>query len=203
MVYTEDGNAAAPDDTAETAFWNADLLEAALNLVAILRDRRPQVVVSYDSFGMYGHPDHVMAHRVMTYACVLSGVHGFRPELGKAWQVERTFWVTNGSADMRAMLEAAKARGLNDFWGDFDLDGPLPAMITDSSQVDVRIPLGPYRTNKIAALRAHHSQVNLDDPFWSLMTGIEGLGESYILATGKPLPQGNATDLFEGIDLAP
>jgi hypothetical protein len=45
--------------------------------------------------------------------------------------------------------------------------------------------------------------VNLDDPFWKLMTMMDGLGESFLLATGVPLPNGTATDLFEGLDLNP
>jgi len=201
MAHAEDGTATARDETTETAFWNADLLEAALSLVAIIRDRRPQVVVSYDTFGMYGHPDHVMAHRVMTYACALSGVHGFRPELGTAWSVSRTFWVTNGSQDMAAMVSTAKANGIDSLWGDFDAEGPLPPMITRSEDVDVRVPLGPYRSNKVAALRAHRSQVNMEDPFWKLMTDIETLGESFLLAGGVPMPSRMSTDLFDGLDL--
>jgi hypothetical protein len=43
----------------------------------------------------------------------------------------------------------------------------------------------------------------MEDPFWKLMTDIESLGESFRLATGVPLPDGTATDLFEGLDLAP
>ena len=87
--------------------------------------------------------------------------------------------------------------------GEFDLDGPLPPMITRSEDVDVRVPLGPYQQQKLAALTAHRSQVNLDDPFWKLMTGMDGLGESFLLATGVRLPNGTATDLFEGLDLQP
>jgi N-acetyl-1-D-myo-inositol-2-amino-2-deoxy-alpha-D-glucopyranoside deacetylase len=203
MAHAEDGTATARDETTETAFWNADLLEAALHLVAVLRDRRPQVVVSYDPFGMYGHPDHVMAHRVMTYACVLSGVHGYRPELGTPWSIARTFWVTNSADDMVAIRDAAKASGVEEFWGDIDLDGPLPPMISRSEDVDVRVPLGPYRTKKVAALTAHHSQVDLDDPFWRFMTDMETLGESFRLATGVPLPARPSTDLFDGLDLRP
>ncbi|HSN12224.1 MAG TPA: N-acetyl-1-D-myo-inositol-2-amino-2-deoxy-alpha-D-glucopyranoside deacetylase [Propionibacteriaceae bacterium] len=203
MAHAEDGTATARDETADTAFWNADLLEASLHLVSVLRDRRPQVVVSYDPFGMYGHPDHVMAHRVMTYACVLSGVDGYRPELGAPWRVSRTFWVTNGSEDMAAMMEVAKAAGIEEFWGEIDPDGPLPPMITRSEDVDVRVPVGPYRANKLAALRAHRSQVDLEDPFWKLMTDIETLGESFRLATGVPLPVRSTTDLFEGLELRP
>jgi N-acetyl-1-D-myo-inositol-2-amino-2-deoxy-alpha-D-glucopyranoside deacetylase len=139
----------------------------------------------------------------MTYATVLSGVCGFRPELGKPWTVARTFWTTNGSEDMRTMMTTAAEKGIDNRWGAFDLDGPLPPMITKSEDVDVRIPLGQYRTKKVAALTAHHSQVDMEDPFWRLMTDIETLGESFRLATGVPLPHGTATDLFEGLDPTP
>ena len=203
MAHAEDGTATARDETTATAFWNADLLVAALELVPVIRDRRPQVMVSYDTFGMYGHPDHVMAHRVMTYACVLAGAHGYRLDLGPIWHVSRAFWVTNGSDDMLAMVTAAKEQGLESLWGDIDLDGPLPPMITRTEDVDVRIPLGPYREQKLAALRSHKSQVDLDDPFWKLMTTMENLGESFLLATGVPLPEGTSTDLFEGLSLTP
>jgi len=97
----------------------------------------------------------------------------------------------------------AKANGIDSLWGDIDIDGPLPPMITPSEDVDVRIPLGPYRANKVAALTAHRSQVNMEDPFWKLMTGIESLGESFRLATGTPMPHRTATDLFDGLELTP
>jgi len=52
-------------------------------------------------------------------------------------------------------------------------------------------------------LRSYPSQVDLDDPFWKLMTGLDDLAESYLLATGVPFPEGRASDLFEGLELAP
>ena len=101
------------------------------------------------------------------------------------------------------MIATAKANGIDNLWGNFDLDGPLPQMVTNSEDVDVRIPLGPYRAHKVAALTAHHSQVDMSDPFWKLMTDIESLGESFRLASGVPLPHGTSTDLFEGLELRP
>lgn len=74
MKWHPDGHAVAADETDGRAFANADLVEAADHLVAILREVRPQVVVTYDQFGGYGHPDHVQAHRVATYAVTLAAV---------------------------------------------------------------------------------------------------------------------------------
>ena len=68
MKWHEDGHAVAADDVHENAFWHADLTEAADHLVEVIREVRPQVLVTYDQFGGYGHPDHIQAHRVAMYA---------------------------------------------------------------------------------------------------------------------------------------
>src|SRR4051794_37580329 len=49
-------------------FWQADLDEATLELVRVVREVRPQVVITYDENGNYGHPDHIQAHRVTVRA---------------------------------------------------------------------------------------------------------------------------------------
>ena len=73
-------------------FWQADLLEASDLLVEIIREVRPQVLVTYDQFGGYGHPDHIQAHRVATYATALAAVPSYRPELGEAWDIAKVYW---------------------------------------------------------------------------------------------------------------
>jgi N-acetyl-1-D-myo-inositol-2-amino-2-deoxy-alpha-D-glucopyranoside deacetylase len=53
-------------------FWRADLGEAAAALLAVIEEVRPQVLVSYDDNGGYGHPDHIQAHRVTRRAFELA-----------------------------------------------------------------------------------------------------------------------------------
>ena len=67
MAYDEKGTATARDVLRDGIFWTTDLLEAATELVPLIRDRRPQVLVTYNQFGGYGHPDHIQAHRVAMY----------------------------------------------------------------------------------------------------------------------------------------
>ena len=74
MIWHEDGHATIGPDVPASAFWLADLTEAAAELVAVIREVRPQVMVTYDQFGQYGHPDHIQAHRVATYAADLAAV---------------------------------------------------------------------------------------------------------------------------------
>ena len=82
--YRDSGMMGTAANERPECFWRADLLEAAIHLVATIRRTRPQVVVTYDDFGQYGHPDHIQAHRVTSYALVLAAAPSFRPDLGDA-----------------------------------------------------------------------------------------------------------------------
>src|SRR5689334_5902673 len=84
MIYDESGNAAVPPDTRPDSIWQADLVAAANDLVSVIREIRPQVLVTYDQWGNYGHPDHIQAHRVATYAAALAAARSYREDLGPA-----------------------------------------------------------------------------------------------------------------------
>jgi N-acetyl-1-D-myo-inositol-2-amino-2-deoxy-alpha-D-glucopyranoside deacetylase len=71
--WRDSGMMGLPDNDDPGCFWQADLDEAVLALVAIIREVRPRVMVSYDDRGFYGHPDHIQAHRVAWRAFQLAG----------------------------------------------------------------------------------------------------------------------------------
>lgn len=199
MAAGDDFGARALDEVAEGAFWNADLLEAALPLVEIIRSRRPQVLITYDPFGGYGHPDHVMAHRVAMYAAGLAA-SGYRPDLGEPWQIARIFWMTMSGDDAVVMLQRAQDAGVEVPWS-LDLEN-LPPMFTRDAQLAARVPTLAWNDRKVAALRAHRSQVSLEDPFWAMMTAADDrTSECYVLACGVPMPAGGPSDdLFAGLE---
>jgi len=66
--YADSGMPGLAENNRPGAFWSADLQEAAQRLVSILNEERPDVVVTYDETGGYGHPDHVKAHQVTVAA---------------------------------------------------------------------------------------------------------------------------------------
>jgi len=111
MATDEQGNVIPRDELPEGAFWAADLLEAADHLVALIRDRRPQVIATYDQNGNYGHPDHIQAHRVTMYASQLAAVPSYRPDLGEPWQVSRILWITYNPTAWAAAFEKAQEPG--------------------------------------------------------------------------------------------
>jgi N-acetyl-1-D-myo-inositol-2-amino-2-deoxy-alpha-D-glucopyranoside deacetylase len=71
--WRDSGMMGTPGNDAPGCFWRADLDEAAAELLAVIREVEPQVMVSYDDHGGYGHPDHIQAHRVSRRAFDLAG----------------------------------------------------------------------------------------------------------------------------------
>ena len=80
-----------PTNDRPDCFWQADLDEAAGLLVEVIREVRPQVLVTYDENGGYGHPDHIQAHRVAMRAVELAADPVGR-RAGEPWEVAKVYW---------------------------------------------------------------------------------------------------------------
>src|SRR5215207_7437572 len=90
--YRDSGMMGLPTNDRPDAFWQADVDAAAADLVAVIREVRPQVLVTYDEQGGYNHPDHIQAHRVSMRALNLAADPRFRPHLGEPWLVGKVYW---------------------------------------------------------------------------------------------------------------
>jgi N-acetyl-1-D-myo-inositol-2-amino-2-deoxy-alpha-D-glucopyranoside deacetylase len=207
MIYAPDGSATAPPDVTEHTFWRADLREAADHLVPVIREVRPQVLVTYDDFGNYGHPDHVQAHRVAMYASQLAGVPSYRLELGEPWKIAKTYWVAMAESWMREGLRRLRDAGDTRMFEGMDPDGPLPAFITPDELITTRIDGDAYVDQKVAAMQAHATQITVDGPFFALSNNLGNRvwgTEFYRLAVGElgPRDEGSRleSDLFAGLD---
>ncbi len=197
------GMMGTPANERATCFWRADLLAASAPLVEVIRETRPQVLVTYDDFGGYGHPDHIQAHRVATYAAVLAAVPSFRPELGAAWDVPKVYWTAFPRSVVVAGIEAMKAQGIEDDFTSMD-PNDLP-FACDDSLVTTAVEAHAFLDQKMGALRAHGTQVSVDGGFFALAdnVGAEAFGtEYYRLARGALHVEPGASvesDLFAGL----
>jgi N-acetyl-1-D-myo-inositol-2-amino-2-deoxy-alpha-D-glucopyranoside deacetylase len=205
MKWHEDGHAVAMDETDEAAFANADLTEAATDLVEVIREVRPQVMVTYDEFGGYGHPDHVQAHRVATYAASLAAVPSYRPDLGEAWDISKIYWGAISESRMRAGLRALRDAGDTTSFEGMDPDGPLPRFVVPDEDLAAEIDGAAYVERKMAAFRAHATQIQVDGPFFALSNNVGDsvwAVEFFRIAKGMPGEvdeRGLETDLFAGL----
>lgn len=205
MAYDDRRRAIARDVLREGIFWTADLLEATNELVPLIRDRRPQVLLTYDEIGGYGHPDHVQAHRVAMYGYLLAGVPTYRPDLGEPWSIPRVLWNTMSRERMRAGIEALRAAGDTETFADWNLDDADLTMVSGDEDIVAEVAGEEYVEAKLKAMRAHATQITEDGPFFAgaKIIGDQMWGrEYYRFAAGVPFPAGAgwADDLFAGLD---
>jgi N-acetyl-1-D-myo-inositol-2-amino-2-deoxy-alpha-D-glucopyranoside deacetylase len=201
--YRDSGMMGTPDNDDPDCFWRADLLAAAADLVAVIREVRPQVLVTYDDFGGYGHPDHIQAHRVAMYASVLAAAPSFRPDLGEAWDIAKVYWTAFPKSIVRSGIEALRAAGETTGFAAMDPDD-MP-FACDDELVTTTIDAEAWLERKTAAMAAHATQISLEDGFFALSNnlGSRAFGrEYYRLVRGPRGPvdeTGHETDLFAGL----
>lgn len=186
MMGTEPNN--RPD-----AFWQADLDEAAKLLVDVIHEVRPHVLLTYDEIGGYGHPDHIQAHRVAMRAV----------ELADKWKVSKVYWNAIPKSVIARGIEEMKKIGSSFFGADTADDIPFAK---DDALVTAVIDGSEYIDRKMAAMKAHETQIALDGPFFALSNNLGNQvwgQEYYILVHGTaaaPFDKtGRETDLFAGI----
>ncbi|MEU9121418.1 N-acetyl-1-D-myo-inositol-2-amino-2-deoxy-alpha-D-glucopyranoside deacetylase [Streptomyces sp. NPDC048506] len=199
--YRDSGMMGAPQNERPDAFWQAPLDAAAADLVAVIREVRPQVLVTYDPNGGYGHPDHIKAHRVAMRGAELAARDDFRPELGSPCAIEKIYWNCNPRSVVEegfARLHAAGHR----FPGIASVDD-VPGVVPDS-EVSASISGEPgHAAAKAAAMRAHYTQIAVDGPFFALSNDLGQplfATEHYRLVHGVAgATDGPEGDLFAGI----
>jgi N-acetyl-1-D-myo-inositol-2-amino-2-deoxy-alpha-D-glucopyranoside deacetylase len=199
--WRDSGMMGAPSNDDPGCFWRADLDEAAGALVAVVREVRPQVIVTYDDYGFYGHPDHIQAHRVAWRAFERAADPGLRP--GRAWTTSK-FYAT--AMPMSVLADAVELPAGSPF-SQVDRVEELGHGVPDE-QVTTVIDATEQLPAKVAALRAHRTQVTVtaegDQFALSNDIGQQVLGtEYYTLLAGKQgqtAAGGRETDLFAGLD---
>lgn len=201
--WRDSGMMGLPSNGRATCFWQADLDEAALELVTVLREVRPQVLVTYDENGGYGHPDHIQAHRVAMRAVDLAA----DPRLGAGapWQVAKVYWCAIPESVVRVGLRRLRDSGDRTSFEGMEPDGPLPSFVVPDSMITTTIDSPGHIAAKMAAMRAHATQISLDGPFFALSNNVGQTvfaSEHYRLVRGDLGPvdpaTGRETDLFAG-----
>ncbi|WP_028801954.1 N-acetyl-1-D-myo-inositol-2-amino-2-deoxy-alpha-D-glucopyranoside deacetylase [Streptomyces sp. 142MFCol3.1] len=183
------------------AFWSADLDEAACDLVAVIREVRPQVLVTYDPDGGYGHPDHIKAHRVAVRATELAADSAFRRDLGDPWEITKVYWNrVPRSVGEQAFARLREALPELPFTRSADL-ADVPGVV-DDPVVTTEVDGTMYAAAKAAAMRAHATQIEVSEPWFALSNRLAQplfTTEYYELVSGGR-PGTRETDLFAGID---
>lgn len=208
--YHDSGMMGTPSNDWDGAFWRADVDEAARVLLEVIRDVRPQVLVTYDSNGFYGHPDHIQAHRVAWRAFELADglVSKFyatavpKSVLAEGIRLMQEARDGQGGAAGQASGQPGLAGSEFETAGSVD---DLPFGVPDD-EVTTEIDARDFLDAKLAAMRAHASQIAVDSPFFALSdrVGQRAFGVEYYTLLAGPRGPGDAdggreSDLFAGL----
>ncbi len=189
LEYADSGMMGWPSNDAPGAFWGTPFEGAADRLAALIREYRPDVVVTYDENGFYGHPDHIQAHRI-TMAAV--------DALGPADAPAKVYWSTMAHSVMREFARRAREAGAD--WEETADDEPKIGLPDDL--ITTWVDTVAFTERKYRALKAHASQP--DNAFFLTM-GLPAFTELFGVetflrvrdSTGRPLAR--ETDLFAGL----
>ncbi|NBO33560.1 MAG: hypothetical protein EBV02_04210, partial [Actinobacteria bacterium] len=174
LGYRDSGMAGSPSNAHPDCFHQADLDEATGRLVRVVREERPQVLVTYnDDHRGYPHPDHVRVHEISVLAFDRAGDDEWYPEAGAAWQPLKLYYSVWSRARLTAVHEALiRLRGSSPYDEKWFERPNLDARIT------TRLHVGDYLWARSGALRAHKTQVDEREPFWFGLSDAE-LAEVY------------------------
>lgn len=167
-------------------------------LVREIRRFRPHVVTTYDEFGGYPHPDHIMTHDVTVAAFAAAGDHTAYPQAGEPWQPLKLYYNASfHKARLQALHDALVRAGQESPYADWLAHWTFPPR-----PLTTRVPAGEFFPQRDAALRAHATQVDPDGPFFAVPTHVQAevwptddyeLARSFVPVV---LPE---DDLFAGI----
>ncbi|GAA0651505.1 N-acetyl-1-D-myo-inositol-2-amino-2-deoxy-alpha-D -glucopyranoside deacetylase [Streptomyces thermocarboxydovorans] len=191
--YSDSGMMGLPDNDDPGCFWQADVDQAAGLLLDVIREVRPQVLITYDDNGGYGHPDHIQTNRVAMRAVELAEEAGC--------PVSKVYW----NRVPRSVAEQAFERLREDlprlpFEKAATVDD-VPGVVDDERITAAVEGTGPAAAAKAAAMRAHATQITVHEPYFVLSNGLAQplfTTEYYELVRGRPSGI-RESDLFAGI----
>ena len=193
--YRDSGMMGTEPNNRPDVFWQADLDVAAAHLVKVIEEVKPHVLITYDEIGGYGHPDHIKAHQVAMRAAEISANQG--------WQITKIYWNTMPKSVLQTSMDKMKEMG-SEFFGAESVD-ELPFAKADELVTSV-VKAQEYVPQKLAAMKAHATQISVDGPFFALSNNL-GLSvwadEYYTLVKGEISPpfdeNGRELDIFAGV----
>jgi mycothiol S-conjugate amidase len=204
-AFVGDGLVAHADLTPD-CFYNAAVEEVLARAVPVVRETRPQVLVTYDEKGGYPHPDHIRTHTATMAIWRAAADPAFMPEAGPAWRASKIYYQMGFShRRLSALVTACEERGIEtpfrEWLARWDEGGPAdraPERITTS--IDVR----DFMAARTAALKAHRTQIDPDGPWFSVPDEVVAEiypYEDFRLAYSEVWTPKPEADLFAGLGL--
>lgn len=164
LGYRDSGMAGTEANSNPQSFHMADIGEATGRLVRLIRQYRPQVLVSYDENGSYGHPDHIKAHQITVRAFDAAADPAQYPEAGEPWQPQKLYFSGISRGQVERWRRAAEEAGIEDAWVRREPAPEEPPRGLPQERITTYVDITPYLQRKRDAFRCHRTQIR-DDNF--------------------------------------
>jgi mycothiol conjugate amidase Mca len=215
LGYRDSGMMDDPGNHDPRSFWQADLDEAARRLVWLIRRYRPDVVTTYNSFGGYGHPDHIRTHDVAVRAFPRAGDASWYQEQLETglepWAPAKLYEQAIPQSVRQAMNERLVELGAESFWLPpkdatpevrAEFEARMAKMLVPDDQVTTWVDVADAIDRKWEAIQKHITQISADFPFMKF--GLDGWREywgkeAFILRESRVETSLPETDLFAGV----
>ena len=199
LGYRDSGMAGTADNEHPDAFAQADLNEATARLVELVRKYRPQVLVTYDENGFYGHPDHINAHRITVGAYELAADPDHPSENGDGpWAPKKLYYTAIARSAMVRFGERLRELGIETPAD----DGPEPEWGTPDDLITTVVDVSEHVEQKRQALFVHATQMGPEVFFAKLPTPVfhQMFGqEQFQLVKSRVPSTPPEADLFDGL----
>jgi LmbE family N-acetylglucosaminyl deacetylase len=187
LGYPDSGMMGWPSNDAPGSFWQTPVADAAARLGELIERYQPDVIVTYDENGFYGHPDHIQAHRVTMAAVAQTNT------------TAKVYWTTVPRSMMAEFARVMRELGAD--WDEPEGDSAEPEIGLPDEEITTWVDIREFIGQKFDSLAAHASQ---SENIFFLQMGLERFSqymgiETFVRVrdtTGAPLPE---TDLFAGL----
>ncbi|MBN1191623.1 MAG: PIG-L family deacetylase [Dehalococcoidales bacterium] len=204
LGYRDSGMADTESNRHPEALAAASLEEVTGKIVKILRQLKPDVVITFDPVGGYRHPDHIACHKATVKAFHACGDPGLYPEAGLYYQPKKLYFSIFPHRWMRLMVRLMPLFGRNPhkFGRNGDID--LAEMVKTEFPIHAAVRLDKkYLLIREKAAACHASQMAGGSPrrgIMGLYNRIFGQRDYFMRAYPVPSRGRRETDLFEGIE---
>ena len=166
LDYCDSGMAGTPPNDNPKSFMQADPEMVHRQLVQLIRDVKPHTILTFEPYGIYGHPDHIAISKFATEAFDMAGQSGVFLETGLPWQAQRLFYMAM-SIDWFERVRARMAEMKLDTSGFENLAQYLkPAL---DGQITHRLDVSEFVPAKMESLRCHKTQIGPNSPFYHML----------------------------------
>ncbi len=158
LGYQDSGMMGSETSLAADCFWQAEQMEVTRRVVEVIREAKPQVIITFNRYGGYGHPDHIAIQRATTAAFSLAGDASF--DTGQApYHPQKLYYSGMPKAMLRFNIAMLRARGKDPRRLGKNRDIDMQAVLDTCEPIHTLIDVRNYFAQWDEASQCHASQL--------------------------------------------